>query len=74
MLLALAAIDSASGVTRRTALCFGENCEWVREAPTPEGYGVPAPIIGVSTVAGGGGELLPGAHEDSARPHATGLK
>ena len=49
------AIDPESGVTYRAALSFNESCEWVREAATHRGYGLPA-SDGVGT-SGNGDEL-----------------
>jgi hypothetical protein len=39
---AVAAIDSATGVTYRAALSFDERCEWLCEPPTRGGYRVHA--------------------------------
>lgn len=38
---AVAAIDAEIGVTYRAALCFRESCDWVREALSPAGHGIP---------------------------------
>ena len=50
------AIDPESGVTYRAALSFNESCEWVREAATHRGYGLPA---GDGAGPSGNGDELP---------------
>ena len=40
----VSAIDPEGGVTYRAALSFADSCDWVREAATHAGYGVPEPI------------------------------
>ena len=37
----VSAIDPEGGVTYRAALSFTDSCDWVREAATRTGYGVP---------------------------------
>lgn len=70
----VAAIDSTSGVIYRAALCFSESCEWLREPPTPEGYGVPASGSNVSKTMGVGGERIPRQPEDEVRLRVRGTK
>ncbi len=64
---AVAAIDSESGVTYRAALCFRERCDWVREALTPSGYGIPleAPAAAVQPAAAG--DELPRGRDETTR-------
>lgn len=52
------AIHPESGVTYRAALWFNESCDWVREAATHSGYGLPAAS---DPGQGAGGEPLPAA-------------
>jgi hypothetical protein len=40
----VSAIDPECGVTYRAALSVADSCDWVREAATRTGYGVPEPI------------------------------
>lgn len=40
----VSAIDPECGVTYRAALSFADSCDWVREAATPTGYGMPERI------------------------------
>src|SRR6187455_228617 len=40
----VSAIDPEGGVTYRAALSFTDSCDWVREAATRTGYGVPDEI------------------------------
>src|SRR4051812_40849227 len=51
------AIHPESGVTYRAALSFNESCDWVREAATHGGDGLPAAS---DPGRGAGGDLLPG--------------
>jgi hypothetical protein len=37
----VAALHPETGVTYRAALAFNESCDWVREAATRGGYGLP---------------------------------
>lgn len=71
---AVAAIDSESGVTYRAALSFNESCEWVREAVTPAGYGMPGCAPAASPSAARGGDRLPAARDESIRTHTKGAK
>jgi hypothetical protein len=61
---AVAAIDSEAGITYRAALAFIETCEWLREAPTPSGYPVRAPLTG--------GAAVPSAADGDALPRLRG--
>jgi len=71
---AVAAIDSESGVIYRSALSFNERCDWVREALTPVGYGVPDCAAAASTSAADGGDRLPVARDEGMRSHTKGAK
>ncbi len=71
---AVAAIDSESGVIYRAALSFNERCDWVREAVTPAGYGVPDFAAAESTSPAGGGDRLPVAWDEGTRLHMKGAK
>lgn len=62
---AVAAIDAESGVTYRAALCFSESCDWVREALTPAGYGIPGAVAPKATPHSGNGERLPRTRDES---------
>jgi hypothetical protein len=64
---AVAAIDSESGVTYRAALCFSETCDWVREALTPAGYGIPGEAMATPTPRLGPGERLPRPRDERVR-------
>ena len=61
---AVAAIDAESGVTYRAALCFSESCEWVREALTRAGYGIPGAATPMATPHVGNGERLPRTRDE----------
>jgi hypothetical protein len=63
----VAALDSESGVTYRAALCFSEPCDWVREALTPAGYGIPGGATVIPTSSLEGGERLPPPRDERAR-------
>ena len=64
---AVAAIDSESGVTYRAALCFNESCDWVREALTPAGSGIPSDAIPALVPPAGAGERLHRERDDDMR-------
>jgi hypothetical protein len=64
---AVAAIDSESGVTYRAALSFSETCDWVREALTPAGYGIPGAATAMPTSSPGCGEKLPRPRDERGR-------
>jgi hypothetical protein len=61
---AVAAIDAETGVTYRAALSFNESCDWVREALTPEGYGLPAEAAAAAVAQGGGVACIPRERDD----------
>ena len=71
---AVAAIDSESGVTYRAALCFNESCDWVREALTPEGYGIPLEAAAAAVPPAGGGDGLPLARDEAMQTPTKGSK
>ncbi|HEX9365171.1 MAG TPA: PilZ domain-containing protein [Vicinamibacterales bacterium] len=71
---AVAAIDADNGVTYRAALCFNESCDWVREAVTPAGYGVPGSDVAGSSPARDAVDLLPAASDEGRRRHTKGAK
>jgi hypothetical protein len=64
---AVAAIDSETGVTYRAALCFNESCDWVREALTPGGYGMPLDATPATVSPAGVGERLPRGRDEEMR-------
>jgi hypothetical protein len=64
---AVAAIDAESGVTYRAALSFSESCDWVREALTPAGYGIPGAAPPMAPPPFGNGERLPRTRDESVR-------
>jgi hypothetical protein len=70
MRCAVAAIDSESGVTYRAALCFNESCDWVREALTPAGFGIPSEVIPALVPNAGSGDRLPPERSDVMRTPA----
>lgn len=71
---AVAAIDSESGVTYRAALRFNESCDWVREALTPEGYGIPLEAAAAAVQPAPLGDRLPMARDEAMRPPTRGSK
>lgn len=56
---AVAAIDAEAGITYRAALAFIDSCEWMREALTPAGYLMRAPMAGAAVSTTADGEALP---------------
>ena len=64
---AVAAIDSESGVTYRAALCFSESCDWVREALTPSGYGIPLETTATAVPPAGAGDRLPRGRDETTQ-------
>ena len=64
---AVAAIDAESGVTYRAALCFSESCDWVREALTPAGYGIPDAVTPMTPSDFRDGERLPRTRDERMR-------
>ena len=64
---AVAAIDSESGVTYRAALRFSESSDWVREALTPAGCGIPLEPSAAAVASAEGGERLPGGRDEDSR-------
>lgn len=71
---AVAAIDSESGVTYRAALRFHESCDWVREALTPVGNGIPLEVTAAAAPRAANGERLPPARDDAMRTETKVLK
>lgn len=71
---AVAAIDSDIGVTYRAALCFNESCDWVREALTPGGYGLPAEGTAARVEPGASGDPLPLTRAEAMRTTTKVLK
>jgi hypothetical protein len=67
---AVAALDSEIGVTYRAALCFNESCDWVREALTPAGFGIPSEAVPSLVPHGGSGDRLPRERGDDTRAPA----
>ena len=61
---AVAAIDSESGVTYRAALCFSETCDWVREALTTPGHGIPGGVMSTLSPLLSAGDQLPGLRDE----------
>ena len=64
---AVAAIDSERGVTYRAALSFNESCDWVREALTPAGHGLPLEPPAAAVAPAGAGDRLPVGRDDAIR-------
>ena len=71
---AVAAIHSESGVTYRAALSFKEACDWVREEPTHEGYGLHARTNGGEPPAGSRVENIPATPGERAAGAGKGPK
>ena len=71
---AVAAIDAESGVTYRAALCFSEICDWVRDALTTTGYGIPGGVMSTPAPLLAGGDHLPGVRDEERRTPARGQK
>ena len=70
MRCAVAAIDAECGVTYRAALCFKESCDMVREALTPEGYGIPPEATAAAVSPAEGGDRLPRRWDEVTRTPA----
>lgn len=62
---AVAAIDSEAGITYRAALAFIETCDWMREALTPDGYRVHAPMAGTEPLTAANGDPLPQRRDET---------
>lgn len=65
----VASIHAESGITYHAALSFIETCDWVREALTPGGYGVPGQGSGALALDPVEGDGLPAP--GVARPAAS---
>ncbi len=64
---AVAAIDSEIGVTYRAALCFSESCDWIREALSPAGHGIPPEEPANRGGSTGSGDGIPARRDEAMR-------